>query len=289
MAGKQATTGHGVSAESTTPADPDRIHWPDLVAEGIEARRTRDGAQWRLGDLALEVETTYGGHELERYAEDVGVEYNTLRDYRDTAKAYGIDERSSNLSWSHHRAVRSQSDRQDWIRQAIEKRWSVRTLTSHAIALSVQTRLAAERQLDVARERLRLTREWGEELGPDGQATDAVLGRTIASTPVLFFSLLRVLATLSDEEFERGADERVADWKEQIAKVELAFEPMWEWQQATVWRWLFSWSDRSDEWIVSVGKTAGAPLSPIARSTRRLLDEQGLAEAWLAELSAVHP
>jgi hypothetical protein len=49
--------------------DPDRIHWPNLVAEGIEVRRTRDGAQWRLGDLAREVETTYGGGELRTFAE----------------------------------------------------------------------------------------------------------------------------------------------------------------------------------------------------------------------------
>lgn len=38
----------------------------------------RGGAQWELGDLSREVETTYGGRELERDAEGIGVEEREL-------------------------------------------------------------------------------------------------------------------------------------------------------------------------------------------------------------------
>jgi hypothetical protein len=118
-----------------TAGDPDRIHWPDLVQEGISARRDRDGAQWRLGDLALEVETSYGGGELERYAEEIGLEYDTLRRYRDVSRAYVFATRVANLSFSHHRQVAARPDRLEWLQRADAGGWSVRRLQEAAPAL----------------------------------------------------------------------------------------------------------------------------------------------------------
>ena len=53
--------------------------------------------QWTLGDLALEVETTHGEHTLARYAEDIGVEYNALREYRRVLRALQNADRSASL------------------------------------------------------------------------------------------------------------------------------------------------------------------------------------------------
>ena len=44
--------------------------------------------QWTLGDLALEVETIHGEHTLERYAEEIGVEYSALREYRLVSRTF---------------------------------------------------------------------------------------------------------------------------------------------------------------------------------------------------------
>ena len=62
--------------------------WEDLVLQGIEARQKKDSAQWELGDLALTVERIPGESTLERYAEDIGIQLNTLEVYRWVADTY---------------------------------------------------------------------------------------------------------------------------------------------------------------------------------------------------------
>jgi hypothetical protein len=108
--------------------DPDRIHWHEIVAEGIEARRHHDGAQWRLGDLALEVETTYGGEDLRKYAVEIGIGHSALQEYRRIAGAYEKSTRVDNLTWTHHRVVSKFSQRSDLLKQAQENKWSSREL-----------------------------------------------------------------------------------------------------------------------------------------------------------------
>jgi hypothetical protein len=104
------------------------MDWETLIFEGMEARQTKDKAQWKLGDLALQVDTAYGGHTLETYAEQIGIEYNTLRQYRTVAAAYQNDERSSFLSWSHHLKIADRDDRLGWLKRAAEGKWSVRRM-----------------------------------------------------------------------------------------------------------------------------------------------------------------
>jgi hypothetical protein len=103
--------------------DPDRIHWPDLVREGIAARKQLEGAQWRLGDLAREVTVAYGGRDLQQYAEEVAVEYRTLLDYRRVASAFQSSERSEVLAWSHHQILAGRGDRVAWLRLAEREGW----------------------------------------------------------------------------------------------------------------------------------------------------------------------
>jgi DNA polymerase-3 subunit beta len=102
--------------------------WNALVDEGVAARKDHDGAAWKLGELALEVETHYGEHDLERYAEQIGVAYRTLLDYRRVAKAFS--ERSEKLTWTHHQIVAAHPKRQKLLRQAEAAHWSVRELRS---------------------------------------------------------------------------------------------------------------------------------------------------------------
>lgn len=98
-----------------------------LVLEGVNAVRQLEGAQWKLGDLALSVETAYGEHTLERYAEAIGVDFGMLQNYRRVAKAYEKSVRTS-ISWSHHERVAARPDRLEWLKQAAENGWSVRQM-----------------------------------------------------------------------------------------------------------------------------------------------------------------
>ena len=133
--------------------DADHIHWAELVAEGIDARRKRDGTGWQLGDLALEVETTYGGNELERYAEEIGVSFGTLTNYRTVAVAYENCTRVQNLSFKHHRVVAARPDRLEWLARAEADGWSV------AHMLEVIETEEAERKAAIADEEARIREE----------------------------------------------------------------------------------------------------------------------------------
>src|SRR5919106_56512 len=104
------------------------ISWEQAVLEGIAARASQDQAQWQLGDLALQIESVYGEHTLEKYAEQVGVEYHQLRNYKGVSKAYEIAFRTANLTWTHHERVASHPDRLEWLQKSAEGKWSVRKL-----------------------------------------------------------------------------------------------------------------------------------------------------------------
>jgi len=101
-----------VVRESETP-DTEK-QWDALVERGRVAAQS----QWVLGDLALEVETTYGGGQLQEYADAIGVELKTLEQYRLVAKVYGLEERSSNLPWTVFKVFASQPDRHDLLKSS---------------------------------------------------------------------------------------------------------------------------------------------------------------------------
>lgn len=99
-----------------------------LVIEGLEARKGLESYQWKIGDLALLVATVYGECTLQKYAEDIGVEYSTLRHYRAVCQAYEFGRRRPNLSFSHHQAVAARPDRLALLQEAENKRWSVKRM-----------------------------------------------------------------------------------------------------------------------------------------------------------------
>jgi hypothetical protein len=97
--------------------------WEDLVNAGIEARKMGDQSNWTLGDLAAQVETTYGQGDLQKYAERIGVEYGSLRAYQAVAKRFV--KRLTNLTWSHHQIVAARDDAEDVLAQAEREHWTV--------------------------------------------------------------------------------------------------------------------------------------------------------------------
>jgi len=92
--------------------------WDELVAEG---RRAIDGFQWKLGDLAGEVETSYGEASLAAYAAEINVNYTTLSEYRRIANLYEIPRRLG-ISWGAAQALAAQPDRLELI---ASRKWTV--------------------------------------------------------------------------------------------------------------------------------------------------------------------
>lgn len=117
--------------------DPDRLYWEDFVQAAVEAREQRDSAQWRLGDLAAQVVTVYGQGDLQRYATAVGVEYETLKQYRTVANAFSeIGTRVPNLTWTHHREAAALDDPAPLLADAAANNWSVARLRKEMLRLS---------------------------------------------------------------------------------------------------------------------------------------------------------
>jgi hypothetical protein len=93
------------------PASLDGLGWAQLVELG----RFVEGSarQWLLGDLAARVtaDSRYGQRMLRKYADEIGVPYNTLREYRAVSRAWPQNDRRLSLSWSVHQAFAALDDR----------------------------------------------------------------------------------------------------------------------------------------------------------------------------------
>lgn len=107
------------------------LDWARLVTEGRAARATADGGRWRIGGLALLVERRYAAGALQRFAEEIGESYGSVRRYRWMAKAYDPNARArfSTLSFSHFQAVAGLPDKLVWLERAERGTWSVDRLT----------------------------------------------------------------------------------------------------------------------------------------------------------------
>jgi hypothetical protein len=104
--------------------------WETLVLRGIAVREKGDSVNWEYGDLALEVETAYGQHKLEDFAQEVGINYHSLREYRRIAAAFEKAKRLANLSWCHHQSAAAWKGAELWLNQAVENRWTQREMVA---------------------------------------------------------------------------------------------------------------------------------------------------------------
>lgn len=62
--------------------------YDSLVHEGREVLEKQENLNWLLGELAAKVENKYGEGRLQQYADDIDMDYTTLRDYRYTVKCW---------------------------------------------------------------------------------------------------------------------------------------------------------------------------------------------------------
>jgi hypothetical protein len=118
----------------TDVADP-TMSYEGLVEAGRAAREQADNMQWVEGDLALQVEALPATERprdpetgefladeekaLKRYADDVDVNYSTLKGYRTTAERWPRDRRLSGVGFEIHRMLNAQDDRFDLIHEAM--------------------------------------------------------------------------------------------------------------------------------------------------------------------------
>jgi len=90
--------------------------------------KNEDDCRWEKGDLALDVEVKYGQKSLQKFAEDVKEEYNTLRIYRKVSGIFRNDKRLSNMTWTHHFIAGFTDNPEEWLKKAKENNWSTRQL-----------------------------------------------------------------------------------------------------------------------------------------------------------------
>lgn len=136
----------GVEASSPLTAAAS-YDWARIVAEGKAARAAADGGRWRIGHLALLVERRYRSRALQRFAEEIGESYPTVRRYRWVVKRYdpGIRFRFPGLSFSHFQAVAGLSGRARWLERAERNGWSVDRLTRESRGAGPRAAPAVER------------------------------------------------------------------------------------------------------------------------------------------------
>ena len=106
------------------PADPSELSRDQLVELGRKVAAVESVSKWALGDLACQVETSYGGADLGKYAEEIGVEWSTLRDYAQVSQAFSQSVARATHSWSVYRVLAAQPDRAELV--AREQPWTYR-------------------------------------------------------------------------------------------------------------------------------------------------------------------
>lgn len=104
--------------------------YDEKISEYRNLISNEDKCRWKKGDLALDVEIKYGQKTLQKFAEDVGEEYNTLRIYRKVAGTFRSDKRSSKVSWTHHFIASMTENPEQWLEKVENEGLSTRQLKS---------------------------------------------------------------------------------------------------------------------------------------------------------------
>jgi hypothetical protein len=100
-------------ADTNIPKDDSedkQIPYDQAVEDGRKLVTSMKDSQFELGRIADKLEPKYGEHTLERFAEDIGLDYGTLKSYRTTYKAWK-DEPVRPRSFSVARALNRLPDK----------------------------------------------------------------------------------------------------------------------------------------------------------------------------------
>ena len=94
-----------------------QISWEEAVSAGLELREAKDTSQWKLGDLALTVEKTYGLDSIGKFSTDININKKSLQQYRRVSAAFPPASRSRLLSHRHHLILAAREDRFKMIKE----------------------------------------------------------------------------------------------------------------------------------------------------------------------------
>jgi N6-adenosine-specific RNA methylase IME4 len=115
-----------LSAGWLLPKQLSRTEWLQC---GEFLQQAEGAVQWWLGDWWCHGERNWGAGE--EIAEEIGVDYGTIRTYGSVARAFELSARIDNLTFAHHRfvmTVEGLSARLKWLRRAEKNGWSAQKL-----------------------------------------------------------------------------------------------------------------------------------------------------------------
>jgi hypothetical protein len=186
-----------------------QLDWEEAVLEWEETDKLEAQVQWRRGDIALALKPVYGEHTLDKFAETVGVDYDTIHRYRQVAKAYEYPTRIGNLSWSHHQCICIRENRLEWLQKASEARpkWSVSQMLEEIAADDERKAEEIERQQRAEAFKRRLEVAGILERWKPGENDD---------------EMLEVLAQIQEQERKERAEAEARKQQVRIASKQLA-------------------------------------------------------------------
>lgn len=175
------------------------ISWEDLVAEGkrlvVEGKQmiatadqmtaTADRNDWRLAELADQVETTYGAKDLVKFAVEIGIAPCTIKRRRTAYRTWKEDLKGdpgllSSLSYSVARALETHPERARLVKD--NPGMSKRQATDHMKALRAKLESEMERWWKDMILRLGKAAKDETRLGEDRQILLAVVKQPVLSS-----------------------------------------------------------------------------------------------------------
>lgn len=125
--------------------------WESLISDGLNAREERDGSQWKLGDLALEIEKGYGEDTIGKYASEIGIVKKTLMNYRTVSARFTSEVRKhhAKLSYSHFVAASGLTEPLAWLEKANDNNWSIEMMRREIALVSNDQQLPKEKPPEV--------------------------------------------------------------------------------------------------------------------------------------------
>lgn len=97
------------------------IKYETAVKEGKDIVQRHQRDQWRLGELAAEIEPKYGEQTLAKFAEAISIEYKTLKNYRTVFIAYS-ESAPRGADWAVARELAAQPDRAELVQRDMTTR-----------------------------------------------------------------------------------------------------------------------------------------------------------------------